>query len=107
VSGATDVSLVAKLRGKFLALLQGTGRERGGGLGSWKFFGYHAEVRQVGHAERCGYGHVGSVAACGHEHPSDARLIVAGVEGPPAVFEINFEPGAEVHDAGDGHADVA
>jgi len=100
-------SSAAKLGRKYLALLQSTGRERGVVLGSWKFFGYYREMGQVGHAERCGYRYVGGVAAGGHEHASDARLVVAGVKGPPAVFEINFEPCAEVHDAGDGHADVA
>jgi hypothetical protein len=34
MSGATDVSLIAKLRREYLAPLQGTGCERRGGLGS-------------------------------------------------------------------------
>ncbi len=55
-----------------------------------------------------GDGYIRGVAACGHEDAADAWLIVAGVERPPAVVEVNFEPGAEVHGrCGGRHTDIA
>jgi len=67
------------------------------GLGVGNFGGYYGEVFQVGEAEGSGDGYVGGIAAGGHEDAADARDIVAGIEGPPAVVEIGFEPSAEIH----------
>jgi len=66
------------------------------------FFGDYGEMFLVGDAEGCGHGYVGGVAAGGDEDSADAGVVVAGVEGPPAVFGINLEPGAEVHGIGAG-----
>jgi len=58
-------------------------------------------------AEGCGNGYVCCVAAGGHENPANAGLVVAGVEGPPATFEVDLEPGAEVHGKDYGNANVS
>ena len=72
------------------------------------FVGPDEEFFEVGDAEAGGEGDVGGVAAVGHEDAADAGFVVAGVEGPPAIPEIDFEPGAEIHGAGNGgNADVA
>src|SRR4029434_2401324 len=53
-------------------------------------------------------GDVGGVAAAGDQHASDARGIVAGVEGVPMAVKVGLEPGGEIHRAiGRRHADVA
>src|SRR5579871_3902724 len=72
-----------------------------------QFLGDHLEIGELGAAEGVGDGHVSGVAAAGDQHPADARGVVAGVEGVPAAAEIDPEPSAEVHHAGDRHADVA
>src|ERR1035438_9633900 len=82
----------------------------GGGLGvwGWEGFGDYGEVLEGAHAEGGGDGYVGCVASSGHQYAADARMIVAGVEGPPAIFEIGFEPGAEIHRGlRDRDADIA
>ena len=66
------------------------------------------EAEEAGAAEAGGDGAVGGVAADGHEDAADAGDVVAGVEGPPAIAEVDFEPGAEIHGAGgERDADVA
>src|SRR4029434_6932141 len=53
-------------------------------------------------------GGVGGVAAAGDQHATDARGIVAGVEGVPTAVKVGLEPGGEIHYAiGWWHADVA
>ncbi len=69
--------------------------------------GFDEEVGEVGDAEAGGDGDVGGVAAGGHEDAADARDVVAGVHGPPAVIEEDLVPGGEVAGAGVGDADVA
>ena len=34
------------------------------------------------------------------EHPAFASLVVPGIEGPPAVAEVNLHPGREIHRCG-------
>jgi hypothetical protein len=48
-----------------------------------------------------------SEASRGNQDASNPRLVVAGVKSPPAIFQINLKPGAEVHDSRDGDTDVA
>ena len=72
------------------------------------FVAYDTEAEQLRAAEGSCYGAVGGVAASGHQNAADARDVVAGVERPPAVAKIHFEPGAEIHRAGsDDDANVA
>ncbi len=65
------------------------------------------EVAQIGLSERSGNGHIGGVAAYGHQHAAYTGRGVARVKGPPAVFEIDLEPCAEIHWSGDWPGDVA
>src|SRR5438046_1851556 len=63
---------------------------------------------EVGDAEGGGEGDVHRIAAAGHQYAADAGRVVAGVEGPPAVAEVDFEPRAEIHRTRNGRdADVA
>jgi hypothetical protein len=48
-------------------------------------------------AKRSQERNIGGGAASGHENSSDARAIVAGVEGQPFSVKVGFEPGAEIH----------
>jgi hypothetical protein len=51
---------------------------------------------------------VGGVAPARHQNGADARLVVAGIKRVPAVAEVDFEPGAEIHWRGVArYADVA
>src|SRR4029450_8074110 len=53
-------------------------------------------------------GGVGGVATAGNQDASDARDIIAGVEGVPMAVKVGLEPGGEIHRAiGRRHADVA
>src|ERR1019366_3879305 len=65
------------------------------------------EVAQVGTAERGGERYVRGIAARSHQHSADAGYIVAGIEGPPAVLEVNLKPRAEVHGAAGRHSNVS
>ena len=64
-------------------------------------------MAQVRLSERSGHGNIGGVAAGRHEDPADAGLVVAGIECPPAVVEVDFKPRAEIHGPTRRHADVA
>src|SRR5580704_1242000 len=55
------------------------------------------EILQVGDSERRRQSNVGGVAPDSHENATDARRVVAGVEGPQAAGKIDFEPGGKVH----------
>ena len=81
---------------------------RGGRILLGDFVADYFETEEAGAAEGGGEGAIGGVAAYGHEDAADAGDVVAGVESPPAVAEIDFEPGAEIHGTGgDDDADVA
>ena len=72
------------------------------------FVADNLEFGQGGATEGSGDGAVGGVAADGHEDAADAWNVMAGIASPPAGFEINFKPGAEVHGRrSDDDADVA
>jgi hypothetical protein len=76
--------------------------------GFFHFVGDHHKLGEGSLAEGGGDGAVGGVSAGGHQDASDARGVVPRIEGPPAVAEINFEPGAEIHGAIRGRdADIA
>src|SRR6516164_3370537 len=61
------------------------------------FLGHHLEPAEYigpeGRADR----DIGGVAAARHQHPTDARVVVAGVDRMPCPAEINLEPGREIH----------
>src|SRR5450631_650975 len=71
------------------------------GLGTlWHYYhliGSNLEMYQAGSAKRGSDGNVCRVAPCRHQHASDPRHVVSRIESPPAIFEIHFEPCAEVH----------
>src|SRR6202044_3938762 len=70
--------------------------------------GDHLESRECARAERSYDCDVGGVAPSCHQDPSDARVVVARIEGVPTIPKIDFEPGAEVHwRVVGGHADIA
>src|SRR5689334_16830975 len=59
--------------------------------------GDYFEPCQATAAERGCNRDVRGVAAHRHHHPTDSWLVVPCIEGPPAVLQIHFEPGAEIH----------
>src|SRR5580704_19039597 len=61
--------------------------------------GPHGEPGERGVAEGRGEGHVHRVAAPGHQHAADARLVVAGVQCVPGIAQVDLEPRREVHRA--------
>jgi len=85
-----------------------TGKDPTCGSGLFHFVGDYYKFGEGSLAEGSGDGAVGGVPAGGHQDASDAWGVVPGVEGPPAIAEINFEPGAEIHGAIRGRdADIA
>jgi hypothetical protein len=65
-------------------------------------------VRKIRDSEGGGDGHIRGVTTGRHQHTSHALLIMPGVEGPPAIFEIHLKPRAEVHGRRGGrHTDIA
>ena len=65
-----------------------------GGGGDW--IGPDLEVFHGMQAEGVADGDIGGIAAAGHQDASDARGIVARVEGEPLAAEIGFEPAGEI-----------
>src|SRR5450432_173658 len=77
----------------------------GDGLG---FFGHDLEFDQLRFSEGGCDGAVRGVTSTCHQDASDARNVVASIEGVPTAAEECLEPGAEIHGRGDRwHADVA
>src|ERR1700744_4416697 len=64
-------------------------------------------MAEIGLTEGCCQGNIGGNATDGHEDATDAWHVVACVKGPPAVFEIDLEPCAEIHGAAGWHADIS
>src|SRR5213592_3902949 len=48
-------------------------------------------------SERCAYSHIGRVTSLRHQYTSNARYVVAGVEGVPLSIEPGFKPPREIH----------
>src|SRR5450432_3352364 len=70
--------------------------------------GYHIEARERARAKRGDNCNVCCIASARHQNTSDARRVMAGIEGVPPPAEISFEPGTEIHWRWIArHADVA
>src|SRR6266540_3260541 len=70
--------------------------------------GDHLEARQRARTKRGQDRSVGGITPACHQDTTDARVIMAGIEGVPAAAEIDFEPRAEIHRRRvRWHADVA
>src|SRR5580658_7431070 len=64
-------------------------------------------MAQVCSSKRSGHCHIGRVPARCHEHTANPGLVIAGIECPPTVFEIDLEPCTEWRWEDYGDADVA
>ena len=71
------------------------------------FFGNNKKAAQVCPSKRSGHRHIGGIPPRRHEYAANPGLVVAGIECPPAAFEIDLEPRTEVHGKNDGDADIA
>src|SRR5687767_14328711 len=40
---------------------------------------------------------IGCIASARHRDPADARTVMTGIEGVPAIVEKDFEPGGKIH----------
>src|SRR5580698_6831024 len=55
------------------------------------------KLLETGRSERSGDRHVCGVAPGRNENPPNPWRVVPCVKGPPTIFQVHFEPGAEVH----------
>src|ERR1700730_3738690 len=57
----------------------------------------HLEMRKLTRSEGRPHRDIGRIATSGNQDSPDPRRVVPGVKYVPAVAEIDFEPGAEIH----------
>ncbi len=71
------------------------------------FFGNYKKAAQVCSSKRSGHSHIGGIPPRRHEYTANPGLVIAGIESPPAAFEIGLEPRTEVHRKNHWDADIA
>ena len=67
------------------------------GMSERSFIRHYTELPQSRGTERSRESNVRRVSTYRHEHAADSRLIVTRIKRPPAVFQVDLEPGTEVH----------
>jgi hypothetical protein len=64
------------------------------------FIGDYMKTFEVRDCERGSDGNISGVSPHCHQHAANTRLIVTGIERPPAIAEICFKLGTEIHRIG-------
>jgi len=67
------------------------------GWPSVDFFHDNFEMRQRCWPEGCRERDIRGITPPRHQNPSEARQIIAHIDGPPATAEIDLAPGTEIH----------
>ena len=71
------------------------------------FVTHHGEPVKPGSAERRRKGDIGGIPSRCHQYPANTRRVIAGIEGPPTVAQVDFKPCAEIHGQHQRDANVA